>query len=69
MNINFTDDEALKSTTFKEECGVLRSLIGIIKEDISWTDEAKKVVIHALNCGIGSMLIYGALIERGDDLK
>ena len=61
--IMFNKEELAKSTTFKDECNILRLLSDIIKRDESWSDLAKEKVTNALKCAIGTMLYVGYLNE------
>lgn len=65
--IMFNKEEVAKSTTFKEECDILKQLSDMIKRDESWSDLAKEKVTNALNRAIGSMLYVGYLIETQED--
>lgn len=65
--IMFNKEEVSKSTTFKDECELLKQLSDMINRDESWSDLAKEKVTNALNCAIGSMLYVGYLIETQED--
>lgn len=65
--ITFNKEEVAKSTTFKDECDLLKQLSYIIDRSEGWSDLAKEKVTYALECAIGCMLYVGYLIETQED--
>ena len=67
--LQYNEDGIKNITTLKQECLVLLSLVDTIKNDKSWEDDTKDMVIDALTCGIGAMVVVDGMIKKEDDLK